>query len=317
MPFSLSRIYLIYASNAIGVTSFPLVVSIVQSLLNVLGNLLGLTVFDLGVAGIGIATVISNLVGFIMYIIRFKMYFKEMGVDKEKFKFSWKYVGMSLPSAAPNSAQQFAMYLVGFLIAPIRNDLGYLALAALSIVSRIQAFISMFYGFCARTAANYIPQCVGAKKYDKIKKAIVVSFVQSLAYFIPLFFAVWLFPQAVCNLFINSETEPEVIEIVIEYIKIFMPFMLIHTISTIFHSVFRGIKSNQHLFISTMTNSLVGFVAALILCPIMGITGFYIQAIIGWAAECIYIAVAYFTGLWVPKNIRPFIHTKKSKLPTK
>ena len=313
MPFSISRIYLIYASNAIGVTSFPLFVSIIQSVINVLGNLLGLTVFDLGVAGIGIATVISNLVGFIMYIIRFRMYFKEMGVDKEKFKFSWKYIGMSLPSAAPNSAQQFAMYLVGFLIAPIRNGLGYIALAALSIVSKIQGLISMFYGFCARTAANYIPQCVGAKKYDKIKKSIGVAFVQSFTYFVPLFFVIWLFPEAICGLFVNSETEPEVIETVISYIKIFMPFMLIHTVSTVFHSVFRGIKSNQHLFISTMLCSLVGYVAALILCPVLGITGFYIQAIIGWTAECLYIAVVYFTGLWIPKDIRPFIHKTKTK----
>ena len=313
MPFSLSRIYLIYASNAIGVTTFPLVVSIVQSVINVLGNLLGLAVFDMGVAGIGIATVVSNLVGFSMYIIRFRMYFKEMGVHKERFRFSWKYVRMSLPSAAPNSAQQFAMYLVGLLIAPIRNSLGYLALAALSIVSRIQGFISMFYGFCARTAANYIPQCIGAKKYDKVKKSIGVAFVQSFAYFIPLFLAVWIFPEAICGLFVNSETEPEVIKNVIEYIRLFMPFMLIHTVSTIFHSVFRGIKSNQHLFISTTLGSLVGVVAAFFLCPIMGITGFYLQAIIGWAAECIYIAVVYFTGLWVPKNLRPFVLNKKAK----
>lgn len=313
MPVSLARVYLIYASNAIGVTSFPLVVSIIQSVINVLGNLLGLTVLDMGVAGIGLATLISNIVGFALFMIRFRIYFKEMGVDKERFKFSWSYIKMSLPSAAPNSAQQFAMYLVGLLLAPIRNSLGYIALAALSIVSRIQGFISMFYGFCARTAANYIPQCVGAKKYHKVKKAIGVAFIQSFAYFIPLFLLVWLFPNAVCGLFINSETEPEVIQNVVSYIKIFLPFMLIHTVSTVFHSIFRGIKSNQHLFISTTVGSLVGVVAAFFLCPVMGIKGFYLQAIIGWAAECIYIAVVYFSGLWVPKDIRPMILKKKER----
>jgi len=313
MPISLARVYLIYASNALGVTSFPLIVSIVQSVINVCGNLLGLTVFDMGVAGIGLATVISNAIGLALYLIRFRMYFKGMGVDKERFHFSWEHVRTSLSSAAPNSAQQTAMYFVGLMIAPIRNGLGYIALASLSIVSRIQGFISMFYGFCARTAANYIPQCVGAKKYDQIKKAIRVSFVQGFAYFIPLFVLIWLLPYAVCGLFVNNETEPEVIQNVVKYIKIFMPFMAIHAVSTMFHSIFRGIKSNQHLFISTMLCSVVGVIAAFILCPIMGIVGYYIQAIIGWAVECIYIAVVYASGLWVPKDIRAEVLNRKSK----
>ena len=310
VPFNMSKAYLIYASNAIGITSFPLVVSITASVINVVGNIFALTVFDWGVAGIGFFTVLASAVSVAMYVIRFRMYFKKMGVDKIPFRFSWKSIKTALPSALPNSGQQFSMYLAGLLIAPIRNGLGHIALASLSIVTRIQGFISMFYGFCARTIANYIPQCIGAKKYGQVKKAIKVSFVQSFAYFIPLFVLVWLFPNAVCGLFINSATEPEVINNVVNYIKIFLPFMAIHAVSTIFHSVFRGIKSNKHLFISTSLCSVVGIIVAFFLCPIMGITGFYIQAIVGWAAECVYIAVVYFSGHWVPKDVRPLVLQK-------
>ena len=109
----------------------------------------------------------------------------------------------------------------------------------------------------------------------------------------------------------NEETEAEVIKNVVYYIKIFLPFISVHAVSNIFHSIFRGIKSNRHLFISTTVCSIVGIIAAYILCPIMGITGYYLQAIVAWGAECVYIAVVYFTGLWIPKEIRPMISKKR------
>ena len=308
MPFVVISHYFIYVMSTVGNTTFSLYVSIIAALINVVGNILSVTVFDLGVIGLGMATVISTVFTSIIYYIRINRHLKEMGVDGEKFVFSWGHVRTPLPSALPNSAQQLSMYLAAFIISPVKNGLGYIALASLAIITRIQGVIYVIYGNCARAVSIFIPQCVGAHKYDRIKKAIRVSFIQSFAIFVPIIVAVWLFPNAVCSLFVNDETEPQVIQNVVDYVKIFLPFVSINAISSIFHSIFRGIKSNRHLFISTTVCSIVGVITAYILCPAMGIAGYHLQSIIAWSVECVYIAVVYFSGMWIPKELRPMIH---------
>jgi Na+-driven multidrug efflux pump len=122
---------------------------------------------------------------------------------------------------------------------------------------------------------------------------------------------IWLFPQIICSLFFNSETEAEVIQNVVTHIKIFLPFMFFHAISNIFHNVFRGLKNSTQLLISTSICSVASIIFSFILCPIMGIKGYYLQGVLSWIIECIYIAIVYISGHWVPKDLRPMILKKK------
>ena len=312
MPFALITHLYIYIFSSMGMSSFPMYISTASSVINIVGNILSVTVLDIGVIGLGLSTVISTIISFLLYTIKIRKCYKEMEVDKLSCRFNFKYVKRVFPAAIPNGAQQLSMYLAGFIISPIKNGLGYTAIASLSIVGKVESMMSLFYGNCARTISTYIPQCVGAKKYHKIKKAIGVSFIQSLVFVIPVMLVIWLFPQIICSLFFNSETEAEVIQNVVTYIKIFMPFMFFHAFSNAFHNVFRGLKNSTQLLISTSLCSVASIIFAFILCPIMGIKGYYLQAALSWIIECIYIVIVYVSGKWIPKPLRPMILGKKT-----
>lgn len=312
MPFALITHLYIYIFSSMGMSSFPMYISMASSVINIVGNILSVTVLDIGVIGLGLSTVISTIISFLLYTIKIRKCYKEMEVDKLSCRFNFKYVKRVFPAAIPNGAQQLSMYLAGFIISPIKNGLGYTAIASLSIVGKVEGMMSLFYGNCARTISTYIPQCVGAKKYHKIKKAIGVSFIQSLVFVIPVMLVIWLFPQIICSLFFNSETEAEVIQNVVTYIKIFMPFMFFHAFSNAFHNVFRGLKNSTQLLISTSLCSVASIILAFTLCPIMGIKGYYLQAALSWIIECIYIVIVYVSGKWIPKPLRPMILGKKT-----
>ena len=312
MPFALITHLYIYIFSSMGMSSFPMYISMASSVINIVGNFLSVTVLDIGVIGLGLSTVISTIISFLLYTIKIRKCYKEMEVDKLSCQFNFKYVKRVFPAAIPNGAQQLSMYLAGFIISPIKNGLGYTAIASLSIVGKVESMMSLFYGNCARTISTYIPQCVGAKKYHKIKKAIGVSFIQSLVFVIPVMLVIWLFPQIICSLFFNSETEAEVIQNVVTYIKIFMPFMFFHAFSNAFHNVFRGLKNSTQLLISTSLCSVASIILSFTLCPIMGIKGYYLQAALSWIIECIYIVIVYISGKWIPKPLRPMILGKKT-----
>ena len=312
MPFALSNHLCVYAFSSMGMTSFPLYMSLTASIINIIGNILSVTVLDIGVIGLGLSTIISTVIAFLLYNLKIKKCYKEMEVDKLPCHFKFAYVKKTLPASIPNGAQQLSMYLAAFIISPIKNGLGYTAIASMAIVGRIESLMQLFYGNCSRTVSTFIPQCVGAKKYHKIKKAIAVSFIQSMAFVIPVMLIIWLFPQIICSLFFNSETEAEVIQNVVTYIKIFLPFMFFHAFSNLFHNVFRGLKNSTQLLISTSIGSVASIIFAFILCPILGIKGFYLQAALSWITECIYIIVVYLSGHWTPKDLRPIIIKRKT-----
>lgn len=304
MVFAMINHYCIFCSNSIGETKFPLFISIFGSVTNIIGNLLSVTVFDVGILGLGLSTLISTLLCSALNLLRFQYYFKKMGTHREAYRFSFKHITSLLSYSLPNMFQQSAMFLISFLTAPIHNALGYTAVAIISITSRIQSVLATLYYAMARTLGNFAAQCVGAKKYHKIRPAIGVAMLQSCFFFVPLLILMWLFPNYICGIFVDQAAETSVTEYLVIYIRRFLPLVVLNMICAVFHSTFRGIKSNHHLIISTATSGVVNLIACYFLTPIYGIVGVFIGTVSSWLIECIYIAVIYFTGLWVPKSIR-------------
>ncbi len=299
--------------HSMGETKFPLVVSFLSALLSVLGNLLTVAVLDLGVIGLGISAIFANFITFLLYWFRLRGFFRKLGVGTKIPKPSWREIKPLFSYSLPNILQQSSMGAVAFLIAPLRNGLGYLIVAGYSISNNIHSYITQLYYSASKTASNYIAQCVGAKKYHKIKKAVSTALLQGYVFFFVLLIPVWIFSEFVGGLFINKATDPVVFDYVQIYIRIYLPFLTLHVFCGIFHSILRGIKSNTHLIIASLGGSIVNLIATYFLAPTFGIHGLFSAQIIGWAFECIYIGILCITGRWVPSPLRPMVFKRKKK----
>ncbi len=301
--------------HSMGETKFPLIASFLSAALNVIGNLLTVAVFDFGIIGLGISSIFANSVVFLCYWFRLRKYFRELGVGTKIPKPSFADIKPLFSFSLPNILQQCSMGAAAFLIAPIRNGLGYLIVAAYSISTNIHAYFTSLYYSASKTASNYIAQCVGAKKYHKIKKAVSTALLQGFVFFFVLLIPVYLFSGFVGGLFINKETDPVVFDYVQIYIRIYLPFLSLHVFCGIFHSILRGIKSNTHLIIASLGGAVINLIATYLLAPTFGIHGLFSAMVIGWGFECLYIGVLCITGLWVPSSLRPMVLKRKKKAP--
>ena len=299
--------------NAMGVTSFPLYVSILTSVLNIVGNLLSVTILDLGVLGIGLSTVFSNFVGMVLVGLRIRSYFTKMNVKHIKIRLRRPYFTSIVSYGTPSGSQQLFLYLAGLLMSPLRNGMGYAVVAVMSLVGRISSIIETAYYSSSRTIGNYIAQCIGAKKYHKIKPAIGVAYIHAYALFLPILIFFWCFPSLVVGLFLKQENDPATFAELIRYIKIFLPFILLNQSCSVFHSIFRSVKSGRHLLVASMINSFGNLIISYLLAPPFGITGLYLGTIGGAAAEVIYICVIFLSGKWVPRDLRPLLSSQRKK----
>lgn len=312
MLLTLPTVFFHNVLNAMGDTKFPLVLSFVSSTVNVLGNLLAVAVFDLGVLGLGLSSLFSSSLSFIAYYLKLNQYYKILGVNKYRIKPRVIYITRLFSYTIPVTCQQISLYITNIFMAPIKNSLGYLSVAALSITTRLNDINVTVYQASTKAGGQYIAQCVGAKKYDKIKKAIGVTLMHGFLLFLPLLITIWCAPRFVCSIFINIEEEVQVYEYVYIYIKYFLPCVLLSVATSSFHSISRGLKSTGHLLISSLIGSISRLILSFFFVKWYGLIGLFIGTAAAPVFEMIYVAIVYKSGLWWPKNIRQYL-TKPKK----
>ncbi len=300
----------LYIMTSLGIGSFPFFMSLLTTVVNIGLNLLTVLVFDWGVAGLAAATVISALSVTICYFFKFRKCLKEMGVHREKFRFSFATIKESFSYSIPNMLQQSVMYLSNFLISPLVNGINPYAPAAYTVVNSVYNLCATVFFNSNRTISNYAAQCVGHGEYSKIKKGIIPALVQNVLLVTPLLLACVIFNEEVCNVFLKADATAFTREYSYAFTRNFLPFIYFLIICNLFHGLFRGVKATGHLFTTTLFSSLVKYVASLILIPHYGIYGFFIGWAISWILESILCVALYFIGKWNPykkleKNEQP------------
>lgn len=76
------------------------------------------------------------------------------------------------------------------------NGLGKEAPAAYSVALTIFNLIGAVYSNSSKALSNYAAQCMGVKKYDRIKKGLGAGAIQGLAFSLPFLLVCAIFPAA-------------------------------------------------------------------------------------------------------------------------
>lgn len=291
--------------TALGISGYPLCISIVSAVINLVGNVLSAIVFDWGLWGIATFSVFSAFVAIVFYYIKIRKCFQEMGVGKEKTEVKFSYVKKAFPYALPNTLQQTLMYLAGLAVSPIVNGLGVAASASYAVVTSVQNISAQVYQNSSRCVANYTAQCVGEKEYGKIKRGVFAGLLQSVAFGFPFIVGCTLLAKPVCGLFFKANADALTKEYSYLFVERYLPFIFFNLICNLFHALFKGVKAPVHLISGTFvaTASRIGLSYLLLK---KGIEGFYLAWVLSWIIEAAFVVALYFIGFWRPdrkKNI--------------
>jgi len=156
--------------RGLGDAIYPLVFLIVATIVNIFLDILFVTQFDMGVAGVAYATIIAQAISAILCLVRlanmkdlFNLTIKDL---KTKKVYVSKVVKLGLPSGLTQAIMSSAMIIVQSLT----NSFGELFIAANIIIMRVDGF-AMMPNFSFGTAmTTYAGQNVGAKQIDRVSK---------------------------------------------------------------------------------------------------------------------------------------------------
>lgn len=283
--------------RAVGDSKTPLYFLIVASILNIILDLLFVKTFGMGVAGAGIATIISQLlsgVGSIIFAICKNPYFKiEKSLMKPDFDIIWQCTRMGVPLAFQTSLISISCIALQSVV----NTFGSVVMAAFTATSRIEQLVQQPYNSLGMAMSTYAGQNIGAGKIDRVRlgyrKGMMIMALFSLM-MIPL---AQFCGEAVMRMFVKEE---EVIALGAQAFKITSWFYLF--LGTVY--VTRGLLNGAGDAVFAFANGVVEMLGRiclarpLTLIPAVGVWGVWLATALTWMIAGSFNASRYFQGKW-------------------
>ena len=210
--------------RAKGDTKRPLYFLFIAGVVNVILNLILVIVFHLDVAGVAIATVISQIISavFIFYCLMgesdaMRLHVKQIRLDKEKFL---QILEIGLPAGIQGSIFSISNVLIQTSV----NSFGSTIMAGNGAAANIEGFVyagmNAFYQSCLTfTGQNY-----GAKKFDRILKTLGSCLFLVTVTGLVLGVGAWFFGDILLSIYASEQAVIEAGLIRLFYVS--MPYFL-------------------------------------------------------------------------------------------
>ena len=158
-----------------GDTKRPMFFLIISGIINVCLNLFMVIVLHMGVAGVAIATVVSQTVSALLTLIALMRADGFCRVDLRKLKIHKDKLLAMIHVGLPAGLQGIVFSISNVLIQSSVNSFGSTVMAGNTAASNIEGFVYVAMNAMYQTALSFASQNVGAKKYDRLNKIMIQS----------------------------------------------------------------------------------------------------------------------------------------------
>ena len=281
--------------RSLGDSVTPLVVLIVASLLNVGLDLVFVIVVPWGVAGVAIATVLSQLLSAIACIIytmvrlpqlRFKL--TELRPKRDIVR---EILRIGIPSAVTMSGVSISVMFMQRAI----NSFGETVVTGYTVGNRAEQIglcLSISIGLAV---ATFCGQNIGAKQFDRVKQGIRIGVIVTLIYNIVVAGVMLLFTPAIARLFTDDEA---VLEVASGVMYVTLPFAPILGLIFVFREFLKSAGDVAPTVVMSITEIIGRSVLAFLFAALWGYTGIWWVTPVGWVASLIIGVVRYRSGIW-------------------
>jgi len=163
--------------RSLGDTRRPLYYLVIAGLINIVLNVILVAVFHLDVAGVAIATVVSQTISAALVVRSLMRLEPEMNLELKKIRVSKPKLFRILRVGLPAGLQSTVFSLSNVLIQSSVNGFGEIAVAGNSAAGNIEGFIYMAMNSFYQAAQTFTSQNVGARKFDRIGKVFLHCFL--------------------------------------------------------------------------------------------------------------------------------------------
>lgn len=156
--------------RGLGDSVSALIYLLVSTALNIVLDVLFVAKFNMGIAGVALATIIAEFLSAILCAVRLfrmKEIFEMHAVD---FKISPVHTKTMFRLGVPSGITQGLFAVAMILVQSLTNHFGEMVIAANVVIMRVDGFAMMPNFSFGTTMSTYAGQNIGAKKMDRLEK---------------------------------------------------------------------------------------------------------------------------------------------------
>ena len=291
--------------RAAGNAKLPMKISAIANIINIALNYLLMFVFNLGVAGAAIGTLVSRILAAVILLSMLRRPNQELDIGPFlKIRPDKKVIGrvlyIGIPTGIENAMFQFGKLAVQSTV----STLGTAAIASNAIISVLEMFTSMPSMAIGLGLITVAGQCIGAGRLDEAKKYIKKLTLWSFAVLFAVNWAVLALTPAVTSLAgMEAETASLTFSVML-IISIIKPF--VWPIAFVPANGMRAAGDVSFNMISTSITMWVFRVGlTTLLCRHLGfgLIGIWCGYFADWSVRSLVFAIRYKSGKWSKHHV--------------
>ena len=271
------------AMRAVGNSKAPLICVAVSCVLNIILDIVFSAALDMGVAGLAIATVISQGVSFVVslfIVLRnrelYGLSLAKLYIRADKLR---KLLKLGIPVCIQMTVANVSWLSVMYLI----NGYGIFVSAGYGVSVKIKNFCFLFITALSSGSAAMIAQNIGARQFDRARKTLYASMRIAVCVAVLIIAAVELFAPGLVSAF-TSEQETSAIAVLNLRIEIIS--QVFYASFQMYHALALGAGHTWFVLLSSFVNCILArLVLIFVLDRLIGLVGIYIACMVAPASS--------------------------------
>lgn len=283
--------------SALGDSKTPFIFLAASSTSNIAVDILFVTAFKMGVAGVAWATFLCQGISCILAILVVLRRLAGVKTERRAAIFSWKLLGKISVIAIPSILQQSFISVGNIIIQSVINSFGASVIAGYSASVKLNNLVITSFTTLGNGISNYTAQNIGAQKMERVKEGFRAGLKLVWILCLPLFLAYFFAGRYLVFLFMDNSTGPA-IDTGIQFLRILSPFYFVVSAKLVADGILRGAGLMRNFMIATFTDLILRVALAIGLSKVFGSIGIWCAWPIGWTVAMCMSVWFYKRGPW-------------------
>lgn len=269
--------------SALGDSKTPFLFLAVSSTCNILVDMIFVSAFDMGVAGVAWATFLCQGASAVLALIVVRKRLAAIEADGKKVLFSVTLFQKIVVIAIPSILQQSFISIGNIMIQGVINGFGPGVIAGYSAAVKLNNLVITSLTTVGNGISNYTAQNMGAGMLPRIKDGFRAAVKMVWVLCVPLAALYLLANGLLIRIFLEHPSELALLSGV-RFLQIVSPFYFIISVKLVADGILRGAGLMKQFMITTFTDLILRVLLTMALSVQWGYLGIWSAWPIGWCA---------------------------------
>ena len=283
--------------RSLGDSKTPLYFLIFSSLLNVALDLAFIVALHMGVAGAGLATLLSQLISGLLCLWYMAKHFPILRLKKSDLQPERYYVSYLLNMGLPMGLQYSITAIGSILLQTAVNGLGSTVMAAITAGNKVSLLATCPYDAMGSTAATFAGQNIGASKPERVHRGVMDSAALGIAYSVVIFAVLYFWGGTLSGLFLDTadaQTAAAILPLSRKYLITFSAFYVPLLFVNLLRFTIQGLGFSNLAVAAGVMEMVARGVFGLCLVPYLGFDAVCFASPAAWLMADAFLFPAYF-----------------------